>query len=140
MGAPPMSRPPAPPGAWAPPNAYSGYGAQHHQQSYGGYGQQGSYGVGSAHSGYHQQGQGSYGASAGGGHHSAGGSSYYGNHTGGYTHAAQGPAAPPASESPAYHPNGVPSLATFNPYDMASYGGGGKVRSSAPHPPRPTPY
>jgi len=137
MGAPPMSRPPAPPGAWAPPNAYSGYGAQHHQQSYGGYGQQGSYGGGSAHSSYHQQGQGSYGP-AGGGHHPAGGSSYYGNHTGGYTHAAQGPA-PPASESPAYHPNGVPSLATFNPYDMASYGGG-KVRSSAPLPPRPTPY
>ena len=25
-------RPPAPPGAWAPPNAYSGYGAQQHQQ------------------------------------------------------------------------------------------------------------
>ena len=25
-------RPPAPPGAWAPPNAYSGFGAQHHQQ------------------------------------------------------------------------------------------------------------
>jgi len=152
MGGAPMPRPPAP-GAWAPPNAYSGYGAQHHQQvdpdfwhgfrnglakSYGGYGQQGSYGGAPApHTGYHQQGQGSYGG-MGGGHHPPSSSSYYGNHTGGYTHAAQGPA-PPASESPAYHPNGVPSLATFNPYDMASYGGG-KVRSSAPLPPRPTPY
>jgi len=139
MGGAPMPRPPAPPGAWAPPNAYSGFGAQHHQQSYGGFGQQGSYGgAAPAHTGYHhQQGQGSYGG-MGGGHHPPSSSSYYGNHTGGYTHAAQGPA-PPASESPAYHPNGVPSLATFNPYDMASYGGG-KARSSAPLPPRPTPY
>jgi len=139
MGGAPMPRPPAPPGAWAPPNAYSGFGAQHHQQSYGGFGQQGSYGgAAPAHTGYHhQQGQGSYGG-MGGGPHPPSSSSYYGNHTGGYTHAAQGPA-PPASESPAYHPNGVPSLATFNPYDMASYGGG-KARSSAPLPPRPTPY
>jgi len=147
-------RPPAPPGAWAPPNTYSGYGAQHHQQvdrdfwhgfqnglakSYsGGYGQQGSYGGAGAHTSYHQQGQSSYGTMGGGGHHPAGSNNYYGNHTGGYTHAAQGPA-PPASESPAYHPNGVASLATFNPYDISSYGGG-KVRSAAPMPPRPTPY
>jgi len=138
MGGAPMPRPPAPPGAWAPPNTFSGYGSQHHQQSYGGYGQQGSFGEGAPHTSYHQQGQSSYGPMGGGHHHSAGSSSYYGNHTGGYTHAAQGPA-PPASESPAYHPNGVPSLATFNPYDMASYGGG-KARSSAPMPHRPTPY
>jgi len=138
MGGAPMPRPPAPPGAWAPPrNTYSGYGTQHHQQSYGGFGQHGPFGGAAAHTSYHQQGQSSYGT-MGGGHHPAGSSSYYGNHTGGYTHAAQGPA-PPASESPAYHPNGVPSLATFNPYDMASYGGG-KARSSGPMPPRPTPY
>lgn len=136
MGGAPMSRPPAPPAAWAPPSAYSGYGAQQ-QQGFIGYGQQSPYGGGApSQSNYHQQGHNSFG-NPGGGHHQAGASSsYYGNHLGGYTHAAQGP----ASESPTVHPNGVPSLASFNPYDISSYGGGGKVRSSAMHPSRPTPY
>jgi len=138
MGGAPMSRPSAPPGAWAPPpSAYSGYGAPQ-QQGFGGYGQQSPYGGGApSQSNYHhQQGHNSFG-NPGGSHHQAGASSsYYGNHLGGYTHAAQGP----ASESPTVHPNGVPSLASFNPYDISSYGGGGKVRSSAMHPSRPTPY
>merc|ERR1712218_452526 len=55
MGGAPMPRPPAPPGAWAPPNTFSGYGAQHHQQSYGGYGQQGSFGEGAPHTSCHHR-------------------------------------------------------------------------------------
>merc|ERR1719204_2637921 len=114
MGGAPMSRPPAPPAAWAPPSAYSGYGAQQ-QQGFGGYGQQSPYGGGApSQSNYHQQGHNSFGNPGGSHHHAGASSSYYGNHLGGYTHAAQGP----VSESPTVHP----------------------VRSSATHPSRPTPY
>merc|ERR1712126_453258 len=39
------------------------------------------------------------------------------------------PPPPPAAPAPAATGNGVPSLATFNPYDISSYGGG-KIRAA----------
>jgi len=94
------------------PHAWGGYG----QQAYGGYG---GYGGGAG-----------YGAPQGAAPYGGGAPQGYG----GYGGAAPAPP-PPAQPSGA----GVPSLASFNPYDMASYGGG-KERASTGAGARHAPY
>jgi len=101
--------------------AWGAHAAQSQQQYVGGYG------YSQAYAGYNYgASQAGYGTAQTGYGTAAAATNYYG------AAAAAGstaPPPPPAAPAPAATGNGVPSLATFNPYDIASYGGG-KIRAA----------
>jgi len=134
---PPGQGPLITPPAWANPAAAYGAGAyggyNQAAAAYQGYGSQ----AAASYSGYHQASS-SYSAAGAGGLGSQG---YYSSPV-----TPGAPPPPPAGPAPGA---GVPSLATFNPYDISSYGaaglaGGGKMRpglqGSLGGPTRPQPY
>jgi RNA-binding protein Musashi len=122
---PPMPGQHAPQHGQGPPS-WGGHQAAAQQAYVGGYGAaaQGYGQQQAAYANYANYSQAGYGTSqAGYAGQQAAAASYYGA-------AANVPPPPPAPVTGA----GVPSLATFNPYDMASYGngGGGKMRATPP--------
>jgi len=102
--------------------AWGAHAAQSQQQYVGGYGYSQA-----AYAGYNYgASQAGYGTAQTGYGTAAAATNYYG------AAAAAGstaPPPPPAAPAPAATGNGVPSLATFNPYDISSYGGG-KIRAA----------